>query len=172
MWELLKFQNVPAIHNTSLYIKGSIFLLKMLFYEKEELLNDDFSTPPPCIMICSRLQSYFTLHPNLYQMGCIFCRHKITHFHLSKFYIFSQKKREVDGKKWWTYPSGNFSELGSLAVYSISYSLHIHITKKWQKLPASMRSMYFILNRVMKKIQKKILFTNFLILLWLLIWML
>ena len=37
MWELLKFQNVPAIHNTSLYIKGSIFLLKMLFYEKERV---------------------------------------------------------------------------------------------------------------------------------------
>ena len=93
-------------------------------------------------------------------MGCIFCRHKITHFHLSKFHIFRQKKKRqkkwlLPGKKWWTYPSGNFSELGSLAVYSISYSLHIHITKKWQKLPASMRSIYFILSRVMKKIQKK-----------------
>ena len=102
-----------------------------------------------------------TLDPNLYhQMGCIFCRHKITHFHLSKFYIFSPKKKRqkkwlLPGKKWWTYPSGNFSELGSLAVYSISYSLHIHITKKWQKLPASMRSIYFILSRVMKKNSKK-----------------
>ena len=77
----------------------------------------------------------------------------------ANFTFFAKKKRQkkwlLPGKKWWTYPSGNFSELGSLAVYSISYSLHIHITKKWQKLPASMRSIYFILSRVMKKKSKK-----------------
>ena len=84
----------------------------------------------------------------------------------ANFTFFRQKKKRqkkwlLPGKKWWTYPSGNFSELGSLAVYSISYSLHIHITKKWQKLPASMRRIYFILSRVMKKIQKKISFYQF-----------
>ena len=114
----------------------------------------NLSTPLYMFQIFSLI---LTLDPNLYhQMGCIFCRHKITHFHLSKFYIFFAKNKRqkwlLPGKKWCTYPSGNFSELGSLAVYSISYSLHIHITKKWQKLPASMRSIYFILSRVMKKI--------------------